>query len=303
MNPKKISLLSAVLNGLLVAGKLSIGLLSHSVALVAESLNSIVDVASSVITYVGISAAAKPADKGHPYGHERSESVAGFVVVILLFISGCWILSDAIPNIIHHKSEAEFNIIGVIVMAVSVVVNLVMSRLKLKIGKKFSSISLVADSKNSSVDMVSSIAVLINLFLIRYYPLSDSILAVAIALYIFYESYHLGLETINSLLDSANPALEAKIKRILNGRDIQYSELRTRKAGGTNMAEVTIHFPAELIGAAVSPKIEEIERELIGRIEELKDISISIKPIQFTEELIRPKFGHRHRYRKIYKNS
>lgn len=300
MNPKNTSLLSVVLNLFLVIGKLLTGLISHSVALIAESLNSIVDVMSSIITFIGISAAAKPADKKHPYGHERYESIAGFTVVILLFLSGCWVLTESIPNIIEHKSSAEFTIVGVAVMATSVVINFSMSRLKLKIGKKFSSVSLVADSKNSHVDFISSVAVLINLFLIKFYPLSDSILAILIALYIFYETYHLGRETIDMLLDTANPNLEKKIKRILNGQDMQYSELRTRKVGSTNMAEITLHFPPELISQSVSPKIEEIEQQLINNIDELKDISISIKPVEFTEKLVRPKFGKRYRYRKTY---
>jgi divalent metal cation (Fe/Co/Zn/Cd) transporter len=137
--------------------------------------------------------------------------------------------------------------------------------------------------------------------LVKFYPLADSFFAAMVALYIFYETYHLGRETINLLLDTANPNLEIKLKRYLNGRHLQYSELKTRKTGSTNIAELTLHFPPELIAASVTKQIEAVERDLVEQISDLKEVSIGVKPIEFSEDLIRPKFGKRYRYRKSYK--
>jgi cation diffusion facilitator family transporter len=300
MTPKKISFISILTNCFLVAAKMVFGLISHSFALVAEAVHSIIDIASSLITYIGINAASKPADKDHPYGHERSESIAGFVVVFLLFFSGCWVIYKTVPNIIHQVSGAKFNIWSVIVMALAVVINTLMSKYKAKIGKKFSSVSLVADSQNSKADSISSIAVLIALILVKFYPPIDSILAFCVGIFILYQTYFLFQETIDLLLDTANPHLEVKIRRYLNGRDIQFSELKTRKTGGTNFAEITLHLPPELIAASVGPKIEELEKDLVDKIDELKEVNISVKPVEFSEQLVRPKFGKRYKFKKHY---
>lgn len=300
MNPKRVSLLSALASVFLVVAKLIIGLMSHSVALVAESLHSTVDVASSGITYLGIKAASKPADKEHPYGHERYESVTGFVVVVLLFISVFWVLSHSVPELIERKSHAQFNIWAVVVMIFSLIINIFIASIKKKVGTKFSSIALIADAKSSRADVISSTAVLIAMVIVKFYPLADNILATLVALYIFYEAYHLAREIINSILDTANPKVETKIKRILNGRNLQYSQIKTRKTGNTSVAEITLHFSPELITSAVTPEVESVERHLIESIDELKDIYIHVKPVEFTEELVRPKFGKRYRYRKRY---
>lgn len=92
MNPKTLSLFSFLINLLLVIGKLTTGIISHSVALIAEAIHSLLDVVSSLIAFLGIRASDRPADKEHPYGHEKYEGVASFIVVVLLFLTGVWIL-------------------------------------------------------------------------------------------------------------------------------------------------------------------------------------------------------------------
>jgi len=286
MNPKKISLISVAVNIVLVVIKLAIGLFSNSVALIAESVHSGLDVASSVVTFLGIKAAEKPADEEHPYGHERYESVSGFLVVLLLFVSGCWILYEAVPALLEGHPSAHFNIWGIVIMSVSVIANEVMSRVKYYFGHKFSSISLIADGKHSRADVLASVGVLIALIVIKVYPLADSLIAVFVALYIFYETYQLVKETIDSILDTANPELEEKIKQIMVRNNLKFTSLRTRKVGGTNMVEMTLIFDPKLTLAEAALITKGIEETLISE-PEIKQIILNAKSDSIDDEILK----------------
>ena len=171
MTPKSVSLISTLINLGLVVLKFLVGLATRSIALMAEALHSGLDVVSSFIAYLGIRTAEKPADKRYPYGYERYEGIASLVVVFLLFITAVWILYEGITALIQKDSVAEFSIWGIVIMAASVVINEIIARLKFKIGNENSSIALVADAEHSRADVISSLAVLIGLVLIKFYPL------------------------------------------------------------------------------------------------------------------------------------
>lgn len=297
MNPKILSILSTLVNLILLVLKLVIGLLTHSVALIAEALHSGLDVVSSFITFLGIKTAEKPADKRHPYGYERYEGVASLVVVFLLFITAAWILYEGIMGLINQDSMAKFSIWGIIIMAGSVIINEILARAKFNIGNKNSSIALVADAEHSRADVVSSLAVLIGLILIKFYPSADSILAILVALYIFYEAIELGRESIDSLVDKANPEIEQKIKIELRQLGVEIKEIKTRKIGASNFAEISILFDSRAKVEEISQKTDDIENALLNKIPELKQISINVKSHDIKRQTTKSLFfGRRFRY-------
>jgi cation diffusion facilitator family transporter len=301
-NPKSLSLISSLVNLILAAVKIAVGFFSHSIALVAEGLHSGLDVFSSLITFFGIKAAEKPADKEHPYGHERYESLAGLIVVVLLFISACWILFEVAKNILSRETIAQFTFLGIILMACSAMINEIMARLKFSIGNKFSSLALVADAEHSRADVYSSLAVLAGLVLVKFYPMADSILAVLVAFYIFYEVYHLSREIIDSLVDTANPELEKKIKKILEKNFQKFSEIKTRKIGPINFAEISLIFDPREKMDEVTFLTKKIEEKLLNEISELKQVSLSAKSHGFSQKIVRPQFGGYFRFRSKFKN-
>ena len=301
-NPKSLSLISSLVNLILAAVKIVVGFFSHSIALIAEGLHSGLDVFSSLITFFGIKAAEKPADKEHPYGHERYESLAGLTVVALLFISACWILFEVAKNILSGETIAQFTFLGIILMACSAIINEVMARLKFSIGNKFSSLALVADAEHSRADVYSSLAVLAGLILVKFYPMADIILAVLVAFYIFYEVRHLSKEMIDSLVDTANPELEEKIKKILEKNFQKFSEIKTRKIGPSNFAEISLIFDPREKMDEVTFSTKKIEEKLLNEISELKQVSLSAKSHGFSQKIVRPQFGRYFRFRGKFKN-
>jgi len=296
MSPKFLSLISILVNLGLASLKFIIGFFSHSIALMASALDSGLDIISSFITFVGIRTAEKPADIKHPYGHERYESLVSFVIVLLLFASAGWVLFEAAKNIVTKEEMAQFSLLGIMVMAVSVIITEIMARLKFYFGNKFSSLALVADAEHSRADVISSSAVLGGLFLVKFYPLADSFLAVFVAGYIFYQAYRLGKEAVDSLVDTANLELENKIQKFLQENNYNFESIKTRKIGPSNFAEVSLLYNPRVKIDEATALTKKIEEKLLNAFPELKQVSLLVKSHEFTENITRPRFGRFFRF-------
>jgi cation diffusion facilitator family transporter len=297
MNQETVSILSTFVNLILVIFKLILGFLINSAALLAEGIHSGLDVFSSFVTYLGIKAAKKPVDEKHPYGYYKAESIAGLVVTFLLFISALWILYEGGER--FFKAEpVYFSLAAIVLMVFSTGINEIMARLKFKVGQKTESLSLVADAEHSRADVISSLGVLLGLFLIKFFPLADAILAVLIGLYIIFECFSLGKEVTDSLLDVANKDLEEKIKEICKKEGIEVSGIKTRKIGPANFAEIKINLSPQLKIDQASNISKSLENKLLDTLPELKYAVISVESHEFKEGAIVPRFAKRFGFRR-----
>ena len=252
MNPESISIISTFVNMGLGISKLFFGTLIGSVALVADGIHSSLDVISSFVTFLGLKTAKKPFDETHPYGYLKAESLAGFFVMILLAITGIWILYEAIQRFFGGES-VTFSLYAILVVIGSILITELLARLKFKYGRKFQSLALVADAEHSRADALSSVGVLGGLFLVKYFSLADAIIAIGIGLYIIFEAFQIGKEITDSLLDVANKNVEEKIKKICESHKIEVADIKTRKIGGSNFAEIKIKLPPKL-------KVENVQK-------------------------------------------
>jgi len=298
MGPRGLALISTLVNLWMGAFKLIVGHFSGSISLMAEALHSLLDVVSSFITFLGIRAAKKPADVKHPYGYERYESLASLAVVLLLFASAVWILVEAGRSILVGETAVEFSLWGIILMVLSAIANEVMARFKFSFGNKFSSLALVADAEHSRADVISSLAVLFGLVLVRFYPSADSILAVLVALYIFHEAYQLGSEAVGSLVDTADQELEKNIRMFLKKNGLSFSEIKTRRIGSISFAEVALLYDPKAKLDEVAAFTKRVEDKLLARFPEIKQVSLLVKPHDFGQGVIRSRFGGRFRLRR-----
>lgn len=292
-----ISILATLTNIVLMILKLALGLLINSAALLAEGIHSGLDVCSSFVTYLGIKIAKKPVDEKHPYGYYRAESLAGFIVTLLLFVSALWILYEGAQR--FFKTEpVYFSFPAIVLMVSSALINEIMARAKLKVGQKTESLSLVADAEHSRADVISSLGVLLGLFLIKYFPLADAIFAVLIGLYIIKECFILGKEVTDSLLDVSNKELEEKIKEICRKEKIDVSEIKTRKIGPANFAEIKIRLDPRIKMDQASNISKSLEERLLKELPELKYVVISVESHEFSEGAIIPRFARKFCFRK-----
>ncbi len=292
MNKEKVSILSTIVNLLLTIAKLFFGFLINSTALIADGIHSGIDIISSFGTYLGIKAANKPVDKKHPYGHYRAESLAGLFVTLILAFSALGIIYEAVLKLFEKKQET-FSIGAIIVVIITVIVNELMARLKFHYGQKEESLSLIADAEHSRADVLSSIGVLLPLIFGRKFPFLDSLVAFLIGGYILFESFKLGREITDSLLDVANEEIEERIRKICQKHKIDISEIKTRKIGSANFAEIKIKLPLNLKVEDAQKITETLETRLLNNIPELKQIVISIEGYQAKRTIILPRFGRK----------
>jgi len=290
MSARGLEIISVFVNLALSVGKFLIGLSIASVSLIAEGIHSLLDVFSSLIAFLGIREAGKGKNEKYPYGRYRFEPLAAFVVVLMLASSAIWILYEAVKGLAEPEI-VTFSLTGIFIMAGSVVLNEIMARLKFKVGGQQESLALVADAEHDRADVIASLGVFIGLFLIPYWPLADSIIAILVGLYIIYEAIQLGRETIDALVDVANPDLERKITKIAQKLNITISKLKSRKIGSASFAEVEIELSPDLKLDQATRVAKSIEQELLKEIPELKQVIVSAQSHNISRSVIRPGFG------------
>jgi len=288
---QKVATISILANMILAGGKIIVGLISHSSAVLSEGIHSFMDIFSSAIGYIVIKISQKPEDQRHPYGHYKFEVLAGLVITLILFGTGVGIIYEAYEKFLN-PSLIKIPVLAFGVMFFSALINGIMSRLKIHYGKKENSMALLSDGFHSKVDVFTSLAVFAGLFLTKYWIYADSILAFLIGLYIIKESFSLGKEAADSLLDvSAGPEIEEKIKTIAEEQKVEIALLRTQKKGSVVTANLEIKLPSHLnVDEAV--KISKTLREkLIKTIKNLQYVAIQIASHEVSTGFYRPKIG------------
>lgn len=289
---EKIALVSILTNMLLSSGKIAVGFISHSAAVLSEGVHSLMDLFSSLISFLGIKISKKPADEKHPYGYYKFEVLSGGIITLILLVTGVWILYEAYQGFLN-PSLIKIPVLAFGVMIFSALVNEIMARLKIHFGKKENSIALLSDGFHSRIDVFTSLAVFIGLFLTRYWIYTDSILAFLIGLYIIKESFSLGKEAADSLLDvSAGPEIEEKIKKIAKRQNVEIDSLKTQKKGSAITANLEISLPNNLKVEEATKISDDLREKLIKEIENLSYVAIQIKSHNVETGFYKPAFGH-----------
>lgn len=289
MTKEKVSQLSILANCFLASGKIFVGFISHSSSVLAEGVHSLMDVFSSFVSFLGIKIAKKPADKAHPYGHWKFEVLAGVIITLILLTTGVLILKESWQKF-KNPSPIKMPILALVMMAISTIVNALMSRLKIKTGKNENSVALISDGLHSRVDVISSLAVFGGLILTKYWVLVDPIFAFLIGIYVIKESISIGREAVDSLLDvSAPPEIEEKIKSILKEQGITLESLKTQKKGSVFTANLEISLPSNLKVEDATKISEKLREKLMLEIENLVYVAIQIKSHEVETGFYKPK--------------
>ena len=194
------SVVSIVLNLIMAGVKIVLGLITNSIAIMADGFNNLSDVASNVATMLGFIFSLKSPDKEHPFGHGRIEYLAGLSISVLILFVGLQTLWEAVNHIINPE-PVYFSQIAVVLLIISIILKYLMGRLNLTIGTKINSATLIAAGRDSKVDILATLVTLIALIASRYTELPiDGILGGFVSLVILKTGYEIGKETITSLL-------------------------------------------------------------------------------------------------------
>lgn len=200
-------------NLILFAGKLIAGILTTSVSVIADSINNLSDMGSSVITLVGFKLSSAPADKEHPFGHERIEYISGLVVSIIVIFVGGSLLITSIEKIIGYevaKIDSLMLYISIAILSCSILIKLIQAYVNHKIGKIIDSVALKATSKDSLNDCISTSAILIGNIVLLFCPelpfSLDGVLGILVSILIIIAGIKLIKDTVNPLIGVSTDA-------------------------------------------------------------------------------------------------
>lgn len=200
------SIVGIITNLILAAIKLIAGLLSFSIAIVADALNNLSDAGSSLISFVSFKIAAKPADKEHPFGHARIEYVSSMIVSFLILLVGFELMKNSVSGLFNKEgAKLEITTLTYIILSVSIVLKLWLGLFYRKISKKISSSVVAAAAADSFSDCASTSAVLVSSIIVGLSDLwyIDSLVGLAVSVMIMIAGIKILNETKNSLLGEA----------------------------------------------------------------------------------------------------
>ena len=270
-----VSVIGILVNIILAVGKFLVGLFSASVAVCADAVNNLSDAGSSLISFVCFRISAKPADRGHPYGHARIEYVASLFVSFLIMLIGAELLRDSALTLyasVRSPETAEktvFSWITVIVLGASILGKLLLVVVNRGIGRRIDSAVMRAAMTDSLADIASTTAVLIATIVAHYVTLPfslDGAMGILVSLFILYAGIGIFREAQSSILGNApsDETVENIRKTVAEHPEmLGLHDLAVHEYGS---GVVLASFHVEVDGArdifAVHDTVDNIEREL-----------------------------------------
>jgi cation diffusion facilitator family transporter len=269
---ERVAFLSVISNTSLVVIKLVVGVLIGSVSVMSEAIHSGVDLIAAVIALYSVKTSSRPADSKHSFGHGKIENISGTVEALLIFVAAGWIIWEAVHKLLAPRPLESVGW-GVVVMLISAVTNVYVSRMLFKVGKETDSIALLADGWHLLTDVYTSVGVMVSLaviwagkFLFHDFRFDwlDPVAAIGVACLIIKAAWDLTWQSSGGLMDETLPPEEQEeIHRLICSQLPKvhgYHKLRTRKAGHFRFIEVHIQLDAGMSVEAAHQISQDIER-------------------------------------------
>ncbi len=280
---KQSSIFSALGNALLAAMKVFIGLSANSLALVGDGIDSTTDVVTSIITFFTATFSSEPPDREHPWGHERAETISTKILSIVIFFAGAQLAVKSLKEIIFHTNMELPGQLAIYATLISIIGKFILAFYKFRTGRKTDSPMLIADAKNMRNDILISFTVLVGILFTRFLaiPLIDTIIALAVSLWIIKMAFSIFMETSVELMDSIDDK-EIYQKVFEAAEQIEGVEnphkVRIRKMNRFYVVDLDVEVDGQLTvteGHDIALKIDE---QIKNTIENIYDVMIHIEP-------------------------
>jgi len=280
-------------NLILAFSKIFIGILSTSLAVLSDGIDSATDVLIAAMTLIAAKITSKPGDQEHPYGHGRIETVTTAIISFILFFAGSQILIKAIGGIISGDSEELPSTMAIWVTIASIIGKLALSWSQFHFGKKSGSSMLIANAKNMRGDVVTSVAVLVGLSLTYLTGLAvmDEILGALVALWILKNAVEIFMEANTELMDGTNNrepyreifAAIAKVPLVDNPHRV-----RLRRIGSMLIIDLDIEVDPAMTVYESHKIALRVEKAIKEALPDVYDVIVHIEPLGNVED---EKFG------------
>ena len=250
-------------NVLLSLVKMMVGMLLHSVSVMADAFNNLSDAGSSIIGLVGVKMAEKPADEDHPFGHGRIEYVAALIVAFLVIEVGFTFFKDSISKI-RHPEELRFQMVSIVILGMSILVKLWLGMFNKKLGKKIDSQVMMATAADSLGDVIATAATVVSILFWKVTGINiDGFVGLGVSLVVMWAGIGIARDTLEPLIGEATtPEDYRRIKKFVEKYDgiMGSHDLIVHNYGpGRSMASIHAEVPNNVS--------IEVSHEIIDRIE------------------------------------
>lgn len=280
---KSVTLTGMVINILLSAAKIAAGWFGNSRAVLADGVHSLSDLATDLAVIIGAKYWETPADKNHPYGHKRIETMISFFIACILLLVGAGIAADAVRNL-HNPSHLPPSPIALIAAISSIILKEVLYQYTVKAGKKINSPALIANAWHHRSDSFSSIPAALAVIASLISPglaFLDTIGAIIVTIFIFYASFKILKPAILELTDCTAPPdicskIEAAAKQTPGVANIH--KCRTRTFGADIAVDVHIQVRGSMTVTEAHKIAGHAKHNMMTMVPAVKDVIIHIEP-------------------------
>lgn len=282
----QVSQVSILSNLVLTAGKLLAGIFGHSAAMVADAVHSASDVFGSAVVIIGAVVSGKAADEKHPYGHERLECIASFILAAVLTVTGLGIGVSGLQKLLggDYGSLAVPGQMALAAAVISIAVKEILFWYTRAAAKKINSVSLMAEAWHHRSDAFSSIGSFLGILGARLgFPVLDPLASIVICLFIFKVAYDILRETFDKLVDTAcDSQTEEKIRAIALGQDgvERVDDLKTRLFGAKIYVDIEIAVDGSMQLYDAHAIAEKVHDRIEGQVTGVKHCMVHVNPMR-----------------------
>lgn len=276
-----VAWLGALTNALLMALKIAVGLAVGSVALLADGIHSLSDLASDAVVLGGLRMAQRPADHDHAYGHGKFETLAAALVALMLFGAAGWLAVEAGGDLIArvHRFPGPWPLV---VAGLSIVVKEALFRRTARIARQLGSPALRANAWHHRLDGLSSVAVLLGAgAALAGWPHGDQAAALAVAVLVAWAAVQILRNAVHDLTEGAlSPAEQAKVGHAVSSVPgvKGWHALRTRRGGRCAFVDLHIEVDPELCVRKAHDIASRVEQAVGGALEHKVEVVVHIEP-------------------------
>ena len=280
---------SIISNTCLTLVKALAGIFTGSVSIMSEALHSGLDLAAAIMAWMAVRKSREPADADHNFGHGKYESMSGLAEGMLILVAVGLIVWGAVHRLISGHTEIREPLVGVLVMGISAVVNVAVSRMLFRVSRQTHSLALDADAWHLRTDVWTSVGVLGGMAIIavgswlgvREVHHIDPVAAIMIAVLIARAAVDICHRAYNHLVDRSLPVQDVdKIESLLRDHypDLSgYHHLRTRQAGHERYIDLHLEVPGNRSVADSHALCDHLEQDLLGLLPDA-EILIHVEP-------------------------
>lgn len=280
----RASWLGIIGNGVLAVLTVSIGFIGNSLALIGVGIDTITDVATSVVTLLTSRIIQQPPDEQHPYGHGRAETIATKLLAFIIFFAGTQLVISTVSHLFTETERSLPSMVTFFGAGISIIGKLILAILKRRAGKKVQSAMLIADAKNMTMDIFISGSVLLGIFFAIKLgmPLVDTLLGLCVGLWIMKEGYGIFMETNVELMDGLRDRgmyrsvcrAALSVEGVMNPHKMRIRKINTR---------YVIDIDIEVDGSFTVLKGHElamlVEERIHTQVKNVYDVNVHVEPL------------------------